>query len=155
IDAVAGDGDHGIGMERGVVAARIAAKNAQEQGAGAGTLLQSAADAWADEAGGTSGAIWGVILNTLGITIGNNEKPDAAQVALAVSQACSGVMHFGKAKPGDKTLVDVLHPFSQALSAAADEGLSLTDAWRKAEQVAQQSAKDTAQLLPKIGRARP
>ncbi|MFE8047412.1 dihydroxyacetone kinase family protein [Brenneria goodwinii] len=155
IDAVAGDGDHGIGMERGVVAARIAAKNALEQGAGAGTLLQSAADAWADEAGGTSGAIWGVILNTLGITIGNNEKPDAAQVALAVSQACSGVMHFGKAKPGDKTLVDVLHPFSQALSAAADEGLSLTDVWRKAEQVAQQSAKDTAQLLPKIGRARP
>ncbi|POT55696.1 D-erythrulose kinase [Citrobacter amalonaticus] len=155
IDAVAGDGDHGIGMERGVVAARIAARNALEQGAGAGSLLQFAADAWADEAGGTSGAIWGVILNTLGITFGNDEKPDAAKVALAVTQASAGVMHFGKAKPGDKTLVDVLLPFSLALSAAADEGLSLTDAWQKAERVARQSAKDTAQLLPKIGRARP
>lgn len=155
IDAIAGDGDHGIGMERGVVAARIAARNALEQGAGAGSLLQCAADAWADEAGGTSGAIWGVILNTLGITFGNDEKPNAARVALAVAQANAGVMHFGKAKPGDKTLVDVLLPFSQALSAAVDEGLSLTDAWQKAEQVARQSAINTEQLLPKIGRARP
>lgn len=155
IDAIAGDGDHGIGMERGVVAARSAAKKVLERGAGAGTLLQFAADAWADEAGGTSGAIWGVILNTLGITIGNQEKPDAARVALAISQANAGVMHFGKAKPGDKTLVDVLLPFSQALSAATDKGLSLAEAWSKAERVARQSAQDTAQLLPKIGRARP
>ena len=155
IDAIAGDGDHGIGMERGVVAARRAARKALEKGAGAGTLLQSAADAWADEAGGTSGAIWGVILNTLGITIGNSEKPDAARVAQAISQANAGVMHFGKAKPGDKTLVDVLLPFSKALSTATEEGLSLTQAWNKAERVASQSAKDTAQLLPKIGRARP
>lgn len=155
LDSIAGDGDHGIGMERGVVAARAAAKNALEQGAGAGTLLQCAADAWADEAGGTSGAIWGVILNTLGTTIGNSEKPDARKVALAVSQANSGVMHFGKAKPGDKTLVDVLLPFSEALTEAAETGLSLTEAWGKAGVAAQQSAKDTAQLLPKIGRARP
>ena len=49
----------------------------------------------------------------------------------------------------------MLLPFSQALSAAADEGLSLADAWRKGEQVARQSAQDTAQLVPKIGRARP
>ena len=155
IDAVAGDGDHGIGMERGVLAARVAAKTVLEKGAGAGSLLQFAADAWADDAGGTSGAIWGVILNTLGTTIGNHEKPDVHQVALAVSQASSGVMHFGKAKIGDKTLVDVLFPFSQALNAAAAEGLSLSDAWNKAAAVAQQSAQDTAHLLPKIGRARP
>lgn len=155
IDAIAGDGDHGIGMERGVVAARAAARHALDQGGGAGTLLQCAADAWADEAGGTSGAIWGVILNTLGTTIGNSEKPDVITVAQAVSQASSGVMHFGKAKPGDKTLVDVLLPFSQALSAAAEEGLSLSAAWRKAGVVAQQSAQATAQLLPQIGRARP
>lgn len=155
IDAVAGDGDHGIGMERGVLAARVAARDVLEKGAGAGSLLQFAADAWADDAGGTSGAIWGVILNTLGTTIGNSDKPDAQRVALAVSQASSGVMHFGKAKLGDKTLVDVLNPFSEALSAAADEGLSLSEAWNKAEPVARQRAQDTAQLLPKIGRARP
>ncbi len=155
LDAIAGDGDHGIGMERGVVAARTAASHALQQGGGVGALLQGAADAWADEAGGTSGAIWGVILSTLGTALGNSEKPDATRVAQAIVQASAGVMHFGKAKPGDKTLVDVLLPFSQALSAAADEGLSLSAAWRKAAGVAQRCAENTSQLTPKIGRARP
>ncbi|EMF9801011.1 dihydroxyacetone kinase family protein [Salmonella enterica] len=154
IDAIAGDGDHGIGMERGVRAARRAAEEALRQGAGVGALLQCAADAWADEAGGTSGAIWGVILNTLGTSLGNEECPDAKGVAYAVVQASEGVMHFGKAKPGDKTLVDVLHPFSQALLEAA-ETHTLSVAWQLAAGVAQLSAENTAQLVPKIGRARP
>lgn len=154
IDAIAGDGDHGIGVERGVSAARRAAEAALQKGAGVGSLLQCAADAWADEAGGTSGAIWGVILNTLGTALGNEKRPDAQDVARAVVQACSGVMHFGKAKPGDKTLVDVLHPFSDALQAAAGSA-SLAQAWQRAADVARQSAENTAQLVPKIGRARP
>lgn len=155
IDSIAGDGDHGIGMERGVLAARAAAKDILSKGGGVGTMLQFAADAWADEAGGTSGAIWGMILNTLGTALGNSGKPDATRVAAAVAQANSGVMHFGKAKLGDKTLVDVLSPFSQALSAAVLEGVSLSEAWRKAAFIAQQSAENTSQLVPKIGRARP
>lgn len=155
IDAVAGDGDHGIGMERGVLAARAAARNALKEKGGAGALLQCAADAWADDAGGTSGAIWGVILNTLGTALGNGEKPDAERVANGIAQASAGVMHFGKAKPGDKTLVDVLHPFSEALSAAVGEGASLADAWQLAARVAEDCAQQTARLAPKIGRARP
>ncbi|WP_130834828.1 dihydroxyacetone kinase family protein [[Erwinia] mediterraneensis] len=155
IDAIAGDGDHGIGMTRGVTAARQAAQAALAQGGGVGTLLQMAADGWSDEGGGTSGAIWGVILNTLGTALGNSATPDAVAVAAAIEQANDGVMHFGKARPGDKTLVDVLLPFSQALRAAADAGLSLSAAWQQAARVARQSADSTAQLLPKIGRARP
>lgn len=155
IDAIAGDGDHGIGMTRGVTAARRAAAEALSLGGGVGSLLQLAADAWSDEAGGTSGAIWGVILDTLGTTLGNSEKPDAARVADAIEKANAGVMHFGKARPGDKTLVDVLLPFSQALRAGVEAGLSLKLAWQQAAQVACQCAENTAQLRPKIGRARP
>lgn len=155
IDAVAGDGDHGIGMERGVIAAREAAKNALSAGCGAGTLLQHAADAWADKAGGTSGAIWGVILNTLGTTLGNERKPDADKIALAVRQASAGVVHFGKAKLGDKTLVDVLHPFSESLTHAISQGLSICDAWNQAAGEAEKCAQQTAYLIPKMGRARP
>ncbi len=155
IDAVAGDGDHGIGMERGVRAAQSEAQRVLARGAGAGSLLQQVADAWADQAGGTSGAIWGVILNTLGTVIGNHDKPDAQTVARAVEQACHGVMHFGKAKPGDKTLVDVLSPFSAALREQVEQGRSLPDAWQHAARVAGQCARDTANMVPKIGRARP
>jgi len=155
IDAIAGDGDHGIGMERGVRAARDSAHKSLAAGAGAGTVLQQAADAWADHAGGTSGAIWGVILNTIGTGIGNHQKPDAITVARAINDAAHGVMHFGKAKPGDKTLVDVLLPFSERLLDEVNQQIPLAEAWAIAGEYAQQCADRTAELMPKMGRARP
>lgn len=155
IDAVAGDGDHGIGMQRGSLGALEKAQEMQQRQAGAGTLLCRAADAWADKAGGTSGALWGVALTAIGTAIGDREAPNAQRVALGVQHAKEGIMHFGKAKPGDKTMVDVLVPFSDLLTRRVNAGDSLLDAWAAAAQQATQSAKETAQLLPKMGRARP
>merc|ERR1712115_526646 len=60
LDAISGDGDHGIGMHTGVQAALTAARTAVDAGCGAGTVLERAGDAWANEAGGTSGALWGL-----------------------------------------------------------------------------------------------
>ena len=155
IDAIAGDGDHGIGMERGVRAAVEAATDAVIRGAGAATTLHLAADAWADKAGGTSGALWGMALRAVGDAVGDTNAPDAEAVAAGVAGAAAAIMDFGKAKPGDKTLVDVLVPFRDALASGVDAGQSLTDAWGAAATVAQQAAEDTAQLLPLMGRARP
>ncbi|WP_104173748.1 dihydroxyacetone kinase family protein [Arthrobacter sp. Y81] len=155
IDAIAGDGDHGIGMERGVRAAVDAARDAVARGAGAATTLHFAADAWADKAGGTSGALWGMALRAVGDAVGDTEAPDAGAVAAGVAGAAAAIMDFGKAKPGDKTLVDVLVPFRDALAAGVEAGKSLTDAWGAAATVAQQAAEDTAALLPLMGRARP
>lgn len=53
IDAVAGDGDHGLGMQRGAEAASKAADEAIAAGSGCRTALKQAAEAWADKAGGT------------------------------------------------------------------------------------------------------
>ncbi|MDP9980888.1 dihydroxyacetone kinase [Pseudarthrobacter oxydans] len=155
IDAIAGDGDHGIGMERGVRAAVDAARDAVAGGAGAATTLHFAADAWADKAGGTSGALWGMALRAVGDTVGDTKAPDAEAVAAGVAGAAAAIMEFGKAKPGDKTLVDVLVPFRDALTSGVNAGQSLTEAWGAAATVAQQAAEDTAQLLPLMGRARP
>ena len=155
IDAIAGDGDHGIGMERGVRAAVEAATGAVERGAGAATTLHLAADAWADRAGGTSGALWGMALRAVGDAVGDSTTPDAGAVATGVAGAAAAIMGFGKAKVGDKTLVDVLVPFRDALSVAVGSGQSLTDAWGAAATVAQQAAEETANLLPLMGRARP
>ncbi|MFK0006537.1 dihydroxyacetone kinase family protein [Paenarthrobacter sp. NPDC090520] len=155
IDAIAGDGDHGIGMERGIHAAAAAAADAVVRGAGAGTVLNLAADAWADKAGGTSGALWGMALRAVGAAVGDTEAPNAAAVAAGVAEAKRSIMDFGKAKVGDKTLVDVLSPFSDALTAAVNDGGSLRDAWGTAATVAEQSAEATANLLPLMGRARP
>jgi dihydroxyacetone kinase len=155
IDAIAGDGDHGIGMERGVRAAVDAATDAVARGAGAATTLYVAGDAWADKAGGTSGALWGMALRAVGDALGNTYQPDANAVATGIAQAAAAIMDFGKAKPGDKTLVDVLVPFRDALTSEVVAGKSLTEAWGAAAVTAQQAADATANLLPLMGRARP
>lgn len=154
IDAIAGDGDHGIGMQRGSHAALTAAVSAVEAGAGAATVLLRAAEAWSDKAGGTSGALWGVILSSLAARLGDEGEPPASAVAAGAAAGATGVMAYGKAEVGDKTLVDALVPFSSALTGAVDGGASLTDAWRIAADAATRAAAATADLLPRMGRAR-
>ncbi|WP_213813782.1 dihydroxyacetone kinase family protein [Glaciihabitans sp. dw_435] len=154
IDAVAGDGDHGIGMQRGSHAAQSAARDALEAGAGVETLLAHAADAWADKAGGTSGALWGVALRAVGSALGDTDKPTTASVAAGAQAATDGIKTFG-AQVGDKTMVDALVPFSETLAAEAAAGATLAAAWSTAADAATTAAAATADLLPKMGRARP
>ncbi|WP_138444844.1 dihydroxyacetone kinase family protein [Sinomonas susongensis] len=155
LDAIAGDGDHGIGMRRGARAAAAAATAASAAGAGAGTVLIQAGEAWADKAGGTSGALWGLGLRTMGEHIGDAEAPDAAAVAQAVAEARAAVQRTGKAQVGDKTLVDALVPFSERLTGLVSDGQELATAWTAAAAAATGAAAATADLLPRLGRARP
>ncbi|WP_336697957.1 dihydroxyacetone kinase family protein [Curtobacterium sp. USHLN213] len=153
IDAVAGDGDHGIGMQRGSTAADAAAQDAAARGAGAGSVLAIAGDAWSDKAGGTSGAIWGAALEALGRVLGDTSRPTATTVAGAVHAAAEAVLAFG-AVPGDKTMVDALVPFDEVLTARIAAGDDLVTAWSAASAAATTAADATADLLPRMGRAR-
>lgn len=155
LDSFAGDGDHGIGMVRGATAALKAAQAAVAGGAGCQTTLELAADSWADRAGGTSGALWGIILGEIGKTLKDDALVDGPALALGVSNALTAVMDFGKAQLGDKTLVDALLPFSETFSNEIAKGAAIDVAWNLAAVAAVAAAKDTADLLPKLGRARP
>ena len=154
IDAVAGDGDHGIGMQRGVHAAVAAARDAVLAGAGAGTVLDVAGDAWSDRAGGTSGALWGAALAAVGAAVGDDDAPRRASVTRGVEDATEAILEFG-AVPGDKTMVDALVPFRDALARSVGGGADLATAWAEAAETAAVQAAATADLLPKMGRARP
>ncbi|GAB2978092.1 dihydroxyacetone kinase family protein [Frigoribacterium salinisoli] len=154
IDAVAGDGDHGIGMLRGATAAVAAAQEVLALGAGAGTLLDRAGDAWSDRAGGTSGALWGSALAALGAAVTDDAAPTRSSVARGVAAAKDAILEFGAAV-GDKTMVDVLVPFSDVLGAAVGRGDDLPTAWSEAAAAASSAAAATADLLPRMGRARP
>jgi D-erythrulose 4-kinase len=155
LDSIAGDGDHGIGMQRGAHAARRAAIAARDAGAGAQTVLARAADAWSDRAGGTSGVLWGLILGSLAGTLGDEGSPTSTDVAHGVTAGVQAVMTFGKAEVGDKTLVDALVPFSVELTRAIDGGASLPAAWTIAADAATRAAASTTDMLPRMGRARP
>ncbi|MBF4636146.1 dihydroxyacetone kinase family protein [Agreia pratensis] len=154
LDSIAGDGDHGIGMQRGARAAATEAQAVLERGAGARSLLVRAGDAWSDRAGGTSGALWGEILRTLGEALGDDQAVTAAEVSVGVTAASDAVRAYGKASVGDKTMVDALEPFANALDARVAAGDSLSAAWVAASGAARQAADATADMMPGLGRAR-
>jgi dihydroxyacetone kinase len=154
IDALAGDGDHGQAMSRGSAAAKEAAAKAVAAGAGAATALARAGDAWADRAGGASGALWGVILRTLSNALTDDLAVSLEQLAVGARAARDAVVRLGGAKISDKTLLDALDPFVATLAQEAKNGRSLSDAWRFAADAARQAADETALLTPKLGRAR-
>ena len=153
-DAIAGDGDHGIGMQRGVIAAAAEADRLVREGAGAGAVLESAGAAWADAGGGTSGALWGIGLRAAGRHLGDSAPPDASTVVDAVNAACEAIARAGKVAEGDKTMLDALFPFGRALREQIGRGVALGDAWVAAASLAREAAEATAALAPRAGRAR-
>ncbi|NUP75445.1 MAG: dihydroxyacetone kinase family protein [Sinomonas sp.] len=155
LDSVAGDGDHGRGMVRGVDAAVTAAHDAAVRGCGAGSVLAAAGDAWADKAGGTSGVLWGAGLRAWGESLGDEAQPDGAALAAGVAAFAHRIRALGGAEPGDKTLVDALAPFAAELSGAVERGVPLREAWSTAAGAATATAQATAELTPRKGRARP
>jgi dihydroxyacetone kinase len=147
LDAVAGDGDHGATMVRGLRAA-VAAVDAAA--GSAGQLLMIAGDAFADAAGGAAGALVGALLSTTGRALGSGPY-DPAAVAAALQAGLVRVMRLGKAQPGDKTLIDALHPFIAALAAAPERPLA--EAWRAAMPAAVAGAEATRGLVARRGRS--
>ena len=119
IDAIAGDGDHGIGMSRGSKAAAEAANEAQ---GGVETVLAAAGHAFGDKAGGTSGILWGLLLEEVGKGLGNREKVTAQRLADAVQTSAKNLQGFSEAELGDKTMLDALFPFVDTLVGKADAG---------------------------------
>jgi dihydroxyacetone kinase len=63
-------------------------------------------------------------------------------------------MAYGKAKVGEKTMVDALVPFAATLAEQVRDGAALTAAWIAAAEAASRAADATADLMPLTGRAR-
>lgn len=156
IDAVAGDGDHGRGMLRGIEAASSAIDRMTAVGAGAGATLAAAGRAWAEQAGGTSGVLWGAALEAAGASLDDTADGFTAEDAdRAVAAFTDAILDLGRAEPGDKTLVDALLPFRSELGRGLAADSPLPDAWVAAATAATAAAAATAALRPRRGRARP
>jgi len=155
IDAVAGDGDHGRGMVKGSSAARAAGSAAAKGGAGQGSVLAAAGREWAAKAGGTSGVLWGALLNAVGARLGDTGRPDSETVAAAMRDGYDALIQLGGASPGDKTMLDAMLPFVDELQRRVTDGESWQTSWRAAAEKATDAARATADMRPKVGRARP
>ncbi|WP_395308753.1 dihydroxyacetone kinase family protein [Mycobacterium sp. AMU20-3851] len=155
IDAVAGDGDHGRGMVKGTAAAAGAAAATVDSGGGAAAVLTAAGEAWAAKAGGTSGVLWGAALSSAARQLGDIGEPGDREVAAALRAGHDALVALGGAQRGDKTMLDALGPFVDSFEQTVDGGSDWRAAWVASVEVAQKAAAQTAELRPKVGRARP
>jgi dihydroxyacetone kinase len=151
LDSIAGDGDHGMGMVRGLKAASVAATDAPD-GAKAGAVLISAGRAFGRAAGGASGALIGTCMTTVGRSL-REDDPDGPRLVAALADGLSAVCKLGGTQPGDKTMVDTLDPFVSALRLAVGAGEQVSVAWGRALDSARGGVAGTAQMASKRGRA--
>lgn len=150
LDRVIGDGDHGENLKRGFDFVVSALDTSEVDSPAA--VLKLVAKTLISKVGGASGPLLGTAFLRAASGL---EEVDGASVAAALRAALDGVVARGKAEVGDKTMVDALVPFSAELSRAVEGGVRLADAWAAAARAATQAAASTADLLPRMGRARP
>jgi dihydroxyacetone kinase-like protein len=137
LDREIGDGDHGANLRRGF--------SAVEAAMGSIAMLDLAdatrqvGDILTMSTGGASGPLFGTFFSELG------GRLDGLPLEAALAQAVEAVMRRGRSRPGQKTMVDVLVPISEAVSAGHAPG--------KIKETAVKAALDTMPMVAQRGRA--
>lgn len=151
-DRQLGDGDHGLGMKRGMEAA-LKVLSESDDTATVGDLFGSMGKAMMSSMGGASGVVFGSLFRVGTVTL--KESPLAlssqgfAQLLCAASEA---IMKRGGAKPGDKTMLDALVPAAEKAEQLTDRPLS--EAMDLVATAAEQGREDSCAMVATMGRAK-
>lgn len=110
LDQRAGDGDIGTNLNHGLA---MATRRSSGGDAGLAGDLQTLAAAFLEDVGGSSGPLFGLILDRIAVAIaeGGTELDQAAVHGLR--EGVEAVSRAGGAVPGDRTMVDALVPAAQ------------------------------------------
>lgn len=157
LDAAIGDGDHGINLDRGF-AVVVAGLDAGGLPTGAvGQLVAAAGRTIMGSVGGASGALYGRALLRAGARLAEASPAGApvtsSDIVDALDAAVEGIATLGRARPGEKTMLDALAPATVALRASVAAGLPLAAAAARAADAAEAGAQATIPLLATKGRA--
>jgi dihydroxyacetone kinase-like protein len=151
LDAVAGDGDHGLAM---AAAARSIRSKLADQAPKDVTALLGLVATEFSLVGGSMGAIVYVFLQAVKERVpGIRSELSALDISRLLSTAQEAVSEFGGAQPGDKTIVDAISAAREAASNSARLGASTVDAVLAAAEGARQGAEATAGMVARVGRA--
>lgn len=152
LDGKVGDSDLGITMAKSFAAA---ADTVTAEGAAAGLtrLLRSAGAIMAKTAPSTMGT-----LTATGFLRGAKALEGAEAIGTPEAAAfwrafATGIAERGKAKLGDKTILDVLDPVAGALEQAAASGLALAPALKQAANAAEAALERTKTMVAQHGKA--
>jgi len=148
-DQAIGDGDHGIGMARGFRA--FADALAKLDDAGASACLQAGGKALMMTGGGASGAIFGTFYTASGKALEAEAEPDPTALAAAFAAGLQAVKDRGRAKAGDKTMIDAAEP---AIAALAQQQGALPAALEAMAAAARSGMEATRDMVATTGKAR-
>lgn len=154
LDAELGDGDLGRTIERGF--------NVTKESLGGelpddiGRLLFQLGKAFANTAPSSFGTLFGTALMKGGMALKDKHQATLTECANATQVALDALIERGKAKPGDKTMLDAIAPAIAAMRetlASVGEDVSAAVFFRSAADAAQRGADETAAMQSQIGRA--
>lgn len=149
LDSKAGDGDLGASMLRGAEAIRALPEEAWVNPANAlvaiGNTLRRAI-------AGSSGPFYAIGLTRAGRYLADKTQLTHADFTQALSIAADAISETGGAKAGDRTMLDALLPALEALRSSPDEATP-AEAGKAAAKAAEDGAKATETMKPKLGRA--
>ncbi|MFA9464557.1 MAG: dihydroxyacetone kinase subunit DhaL [Velocimicrobium sp.] len=152
VDSKIGDGDHGIGMSGGMEKAKKELQ-ANRPFSDVNTVFKTTGMTMLNSMGGASGVIFGSMF--LGGVKGMDvtEELDGDTFTKIMRGSLEAIKNRGKAKVGDKTMVDALEPAVIAMEEVEnkDDLLFLLEVATKA---AKQGVEDTKNQIANFGRAK-
>jgi dihydroxyacetone kinase-like protein len=151
LDGKVGDSDLGITMNKGFLAAYDSVSaNASDP---IGRTLQLAGMAIAKAAPSTMGTLVATGFMRGGKALDKCSSIATAEMSQFWQAFSQGIAERGKAKPGDKTVLDVLLPVVESLEQSALAGADLSGAMQDACSVAGQSLEATKDMVAQHGKA--
>jgi triose/dihydroxyacetone kinase / FAD-AMP lyase (cyclizing) len=152
MDQRVGDGDLGISLSRGARAV-LQEIDGYPAEATPGAVLRSLSATLRRVVGGTSGPLYAVLLLRAAVTLEQAGGSTGNEWAAAFSAGVDALMELGGAHPGDRTMVDALHPAAVALQTALANQESVDTALNAAVDAAVEGASRTASMHPRRGRS--
>ncbi|KZV65930.1 Dak1-domain-containing protein [Peniophora sp. CONT] len=146
-DTIVGDGDCGETFAAGANAILRALddKSLQIENLSPPQLAQLLGELCEGSMGGTAGAILAIFFTALATTLPAHAGDPNASWPSAPSRALQELSAHTPARPGDRTLVDALHPFGATLADTEDI--------RAAARAAREGAESTRGMRARLGRA--
>lgn len=151
LDSAIGDGDHGITMRLGFQAIQKAIAGLPEN-ASISIVLTTAGNAFMGGTGGAIGVILGRALISGGKALTDVQQIGPEEFKTMLCAMEEGVVKVGRAKPGDKTLLDPLHAAAVSLTSASGN-YSLEEIASCSADAAETGAQSTAAMRCRLGRA--
>jgi len=150
LDGKVGDSDLGITMSKSFAAAAEAVA-AEGEGAGIAKLLRTAGATMARAAPSTMGTLTATGFLRASKAVEGAEALGTAEIAAFWTAFRDGIAERGKAKVGDKTILDVLDPLARTLADAA--GVPLAEALAQATDAAEDALEATKTMVAQHGKA--